>query len=246
MADVVVRHAFTSAKADGVDSSLVQPSQWNANHSIVMATNRLAGRATTGTGSAEEVSLGTGLTLELLAGVPTLHLADSYLSTTTGGTVTGNFGVTGATTLTGNLMVNGSTYLAAIDTTSVALATAAELRANTPAKLLSTNRVWNAAAVAAWTPGQPIDFGALGWNLSGTASSNFTLPDPTNAKSGQSGVIIIQQDGTGGRTITYAASWVFPAGTNRTLSTAPGARDVIFYFVASPSLILCSLAKGYS
>lgn len=60
---VSLKHAFTSAKADGGDTTLVQPSNWNAEHTLTMATARLLGRTTAGTGAAEEISVGTGLTL---------------------------------------------------------------------------------------------------------------------------------------------------------------------------------------
>lgn len=60
---VSLKHAFTSAKADGGDTTLVQPSNWNAEHTLTMATARLLGRTTAGTGAAEEISVGTGLSL---------------------------------------------------------------------------------------------------------------------------------------------------------------------------------------
>lgn len=60
---VSLKHAFTSAKADGGDSTLVQPSNWNAEHTLSLATARLLGRTTAGTGAAEEISAGTGLSL---------------------------------------------------------------------------------------------------------------------------------------------------------------------------------------
>ena len=60
---VSLKHAFTSPKADGGDTTLVQPSNWNAEHTLTMATDRLLGRTTAGTGVAEEISVGTGLTL---------------------------------------------------------------------------------------------------------------------------------------------------------------------------------------
>ena len=60
---VSLKHKFTSAVADGGDANLVQPSNWNAEHDLVMATDRLLGRTTAGTGAAEEISVGSGLTL---------------------------------------------------------------------------------------------------------------------------------------------------------------------------------------
>lgn len=60
---VSLKHTFQSAKADGADSSLVQPSNWNAEHTITMGTGKLLGRSTAGTGAVEEITLGSGLTL---------------------------------------------------------------------------------------------------------------------------------------------------------------------------------------
>lgn len=60
---VSLKHAFTSAKADGADTSVVRPSDWNAEHVLTQATGKLLGRTTAGTGATEEISVGTGLTL---------------------------------------------------------------------------------------------------------------------------------------------------------------------------------------
>ena len=60
---ISLKHLFTSAKADGPDSTLIQPSNWNAEHVLTMATARLLGRTTAATGATEEISVGTGLTL---------------------------------------------------------------------------------------------------------------------------------------------------------------------------------------
>jgi hypothetical protein len=60
---ISLKHNFQSAVADGGDTSLVQPSNWNAEHNLTLATARLIGRTSSGTGSAEEISVGTGLNL---------------------------------------------------------------------------------------------------------------------------------------------------------------------------------------
>jgi hypothetical protein len=60
---VSLKHAFASAKADGADATLVQPSNWNAEHTLQLATNRLLGRTTAGTGVVEEISVAGSLTL---------------------------------------------------------------------------------------------------------------------------------------------------------------------------------------
>lgn len=53
---ISLTHAYVSAKADGSDPTLIQPSHWNAEHAIQMATSRLLGRVTAGDGAAEELT----------------------------------------------------------------------------------------------------------------------------------------------------------------------------------------------
>jgi hypothetical protein len=51
-----LKHLFQSAKSDGVDPTLVQPSNWNAEHTIVMDSGKILGRVTTGSGAVEELA----------------------------------------------------------------------------------------------------------------------------------------------------------------------------------------------
>lgn len=52
-----IRHNFVSAKSDGVDLTLVQPSYWNASHVITMAAGTILGRDSSGAGAAQELPL---------------------------------------------------------------------------------------------------------------------------------------------------------------------------------------------
>jgi hypothetical protein len=60
---VSLKHLFESAKTDGPDITLVQPSNWNAEHVLTQATSRLLGRTTAGTGPTEEISVSANLAL---------------------------------------------------------------------------------------------------------------------------------------------------------------------------------------
>ena len=80
-------------------------------------------------------------------------------------------------------------------------------------------------------------------NFSLTLATNATLDAPTNAVAGQSGVIVITQDGTGSRTLAYNVAYKFPGGTVPTLTTDAGAVDVLAYYVESPTRITCRLVK---
>jgi len=80
---------------------------------------------------------------------------------------------------------------------------------------------------------------SLGNNFSVTLAGNRTLGDPTNVTAGQSGVIVITQDGTGSRTLAYAGTkWKFAGGSAPTLTAGVGgAVDVLAYYVESSSRI---------
>jgi hypothetical protein len=60
---ISLTHAFTNPKADGADATIVRPSNWNAEHILQLGTGKLLGRSTAGTGVAEEITVGSGLTL---------------------------------------------------------------------------------------------------------------------------------------------------------------------------------------
>jgi hypothetical protein len=74
-----------------------------------------------------------------------------------------------------------------------------------------------------------------------TLGGNRTLGAPTNQTAGQSGVIVITQDGTGSRTLAYNSVWKFPSGTVPTLTTTANAVDVLAYYVESGTRITARL-----
>jgi hypothetical protein len=82
---------------------------------------------------------------------------------------------------------------------------------------------------------------SLGNNFSVTLGGNRTLANPSNTTAGQSGVIVITQDGTGSRTLAYGSNFKFPGGTAPTLTTTASAVDVLAYYVESASRITARL-----
>lgn len=150
---------------------------------------------------------------------------------------------TGAITVPYRLTQAGSVVW---DAGNLPMATAAQYRANTAGDLpLTPAAVWSAAAIVTLTQAATIAVNlSSGINFTTTMTGNRTLGAPSNAKPGQSGVIEILQDGTGGRTLAYASAWVFAGGVDPTLSTAAGARDVLAYTVLSAGVVLGSLLKG--
>jgi len=84
------------------------------------------------------------------------------------------------------------------------------------------------------------DFAAAN-NFSVTLGGNRTLANPTNLVAGQSGVIVITQDGTGSRTLAYGSYFKFSSGTAPTLTTTASAVDVLAYYVESSTRITAKL-----
>ena len=59
-----LKHSKQSEKSDGQDDSLIQPTDWNAEHVFTVEAERLIGNSTNLLGNAEEISVGAGLKLE--------------------------------------------------------------------------------------------------------------------------------------------------------------------------------------
>ena len=78
---------------------------------------------------------------------------------------------------------------------------------------------------------------SLGNNFTVTLAGNRTLGAPTNVTAGQSGVIVVTQDGTGSRTLAYNTVYKFAGGTAPTLTTTASAVDVLAYYVESSTRI---------
>lgn len=127
-------------------------------------------------------------------------------------------------------------------------ATAAEYIANSaPTKMLTPGAAWGAAQFAALADAATVtpDF-SLGLDFFwGIAGAGRTLANPLNAKVGQKGIILVNQDATGGRTITtWGSAWKFPGGAKPVLSTGASMADVISYWVYAPSFIVCNFSSG--
>jgi hypothetical protein len=98
--------------------------------------------------------------------------------------------------------------------------------------------------IVALTDGATItpDF-AEGNNFSVTLEGNRTLANPTNLTAGQSGAIVITQDGTGSRSLAYGSYFKFPNGTAPSLTTTAAAVDVLVYFCESSTRITARLVS---
>ena len=132
----------------------------------------------------------------------------------------------------------------------LAKAAGSDLRTGTDdAKYLTAKAIRDAFAFVALTDASTIAIDmAAGFNFSVTLGGSRTLGAPTNSIAGQSGLILITQDGTGSRTLSYNAAWKFAGGTP-TASTAAGTVDAIAYTVTTGGgspIIRATYIKGFA
>ena len=156
-------------------------------------------------------------------------------------------GINPTSVTTGALTATGTTTLATSLTGIAKLASGvvSAATAGTDYPGLATAQTFTAAqrgTITALTDGATItpNF-ATSNNFSVTLGGNRTLANPTNQTAGQSGVIVITQDGTGSRTLAYGSNFKFPGGTAPTLTTTANAVDVLAYYVESASRITARL-----
>lgn len=151
-------------------------------------------------------------------------------------------GLTGAITASA---LKAALALVAADV-GITIATASELRTGTAGKYLDAAVIYSANAPVALVDGATItpDF-AAGRNFTVTLGGNRALANPSNQVAGQSGVIIIKQDATGSRTLSWGSAFKF-AGGAPTLSTAANSVDSVTYYVEAAGTFRCTFQKGYA
>jgi len=82
-----------------------------------------------------------------------------------------------------------------------------------------------------------------------TMGANITTLTLSNMDSGQSIVVLFEQDGVGSKTCAFPAAWVWKNGSVPTLSTAPNSLDVLTlvqFTVSATPTVFASLTKAFS
>lgn len=128
---------------------------------------------------------------------------------------------------------------------STALATVSEWLSNAASKIISVRTIWDGAAPVALTDAATIAVDLnTGINFTVTLGGNRTLGNPTNVKPGQTGVIYVTQDGTGGRTLAFGSNWKFAGGTAFSIDTVAGRVSALSYHCRSSTEITVSGLAG--
>lgn len=186
---VSLKHTFQSAKTDSADETLIQPSNWNEEHELTLATNKVLGRATAGTGPAEELSVGTALSVS--GGT----LAVTNVPVANGGT--------GATTLTGYVKGNGTSAFTASASVPVGDITGTLPVANggTGAATLTANNVLlgngtsAVQTVAPGTAGNALLSNGTSW-VSGAVLSAPSFDAIATGSLANGSTVVVNADGT--------------------------------------------------
>jgi len=134
---------------------------------------------------------------------------------------------------TGINIVSGGT-LELISSGSIALSINANQAATFTGQLFSTTFDLTAGATISVDCNEANSFDVT----LGAAANAFQTP--TNLKDGARYVFIIRQDGTGGRTATFSAAYIFPNGTTPNLSSGISEVDILDA-VSDGTSLYCSM-----
>jgi hypothetical protein len=161
------------------------------------------------------------------------------------GVVTATSFVGSGANLTGISSVSFATTSFGLSGTPAILVSSVGINTTTiPTKLYLNGNA--ASNIVTLTDGETItpDF-TLGNNFQVTIAATRNLANPTGVTTGQSGVIFIQQNDTGGYSLSYGTSWDFASATAPTLITTANALNALPYFARSTtSIVVGSVISG--
>ena len=185
------------------------------------------------TNTSNTLQVGTGITFTA-SGINVTGIVTATSFVGSGANLTGISSVSFATTSFG---LSGSP---AILVSSVGVNTT-----SASSKLyVSGNAAGNVVGLGSTSGTVTLDF-TQGNSFSLTLTANTTLANPTGVTTGQSGIILIQEDGTGGYTCAWGTSWDFASSTAPTLTTTASALNALPYFARSTtSIVVGSVIAG--
>jgi hypothetical protein len=129
-------------------------------------------------------------------------------------------------------------------------ATTAEFLNNTASKILTTDKVWAAAAQSVLTDGATINTDmATGINFACViGAANRTLANPTNTTKTQSGVFLFYNGISGGGVMinSWGSKFKFPGGVKPSPSTANGSYDIMSYYMHADGNLYCTYNNGFA
>ena len=164
--------------------------------------------------------------------------------------VTGTLQATNFPALTGDVTTSAGSLATTIAANAVtyakmstaAIATGAEYFAGTASKLVPASQIYQAQVTVTYGATTTFDFSTF-IDAQVTLTGNITTMTLTNVMVGKSGSIAFTQDATGGRTVALNTIFKFPGGIVPTLTTTPGAIDILYYTCRTTLYCPASLTK---
>jgi hypothetical protein len=144
------------------------------------------------------------------------------------------------------LLTDGVLYKTGTSVAARTIATAAEIWNGTLDRIVDTTGVLNAGlhvTLPAISAGVQSVSLTTGRNFSMTATSNFTLANPTGVQQGWEGEIKITQGAGGPYTVIWGTQWLFEA-PDPALTATVGAIDYLEWKVDTSTRIRCRLHKN--
>jgi len=164
-----------------------------------------------------------------------------------GGTVTGELliGTAGSLVFEGSTDNTFETTLAVTDPTADRTATLPDasitVAGTNLAQSFSAAQRGTVSAQGSVSGTVTLDFAtANNFSMTLPAGGSVTLANPSNLTAGQSGSVVITQNGTTAATVAYGANWKFSGGTP-TMSTGLSSVSTLVYYVESASRITAQL-----
>jgi hypothetical protein len=221
------------------------------------ATGGTVAISTTDSGASNNLSIdakGTGTIV--LGGVSTGSITLTRATTLSNALTYGGVTLSNSVTGTGSMVLSTSPSVSSLTVTTGFTATGLVTYADMATAAITTSSQYFSGAANTLVPASVIystestttfgstttfDFSTF-INTAVTLTGNITTMTLNNTKAGQAGQIRFIQDGSGSRTTVWNSTFKFVGGVTPTLSTAPGAIDVLFYSCASSSLCYASLS----
>jgi len=111
--------------------------------------------------------------------------------------------------------------------------------------VVSTSQSYSEPSVVVSSGVILLDFSSAN-NFEVTLEGNSTLAPSVSPSGGQTGSILLRQDGTGSRTLAYSGGWSFSNGSAPTLTVTPSGVDLLAYYAPNTSTIVSNLLAAVS
>lgn len=222
-------HVFASLKSDGIDTTLVQPSNWNDEHNLELSAGKVIGRDTSADGAAQELPLaftdtgdadfdtGTGG-----LGIPTGSTAERLA-----GARAGVIRYNTSTSVFEGFIAAWQTLLNSISPAITGTATLVNATFSGLLTLLSLAETYTAPAITAGTLTIDLTLGTV-FNVANNANiTTFSIIN-TTASHAESFTLFLKANGTG-YTQAWGSSVKWPSTVAPSLTTGNNAVDVITF-----------------